>query len=79
MNSRKRIKATQMGCSDPTNGQVAKVRLNSRDVGSCRMHKVSCRQLDGEPYSIPRPFYSLQITALTNAVKMPHYGEFIGE
>jgi len=90
MNSRKRIKVTQMSCRDSTDGQVAKVRINLRDVGSCRMHKVSCRQLDGEPQSIPHPYAEAQVQSLPSAFpsycrypnetpNMPLQGEFIGE
>lgn len=79
MDSRKRIKATQMGCSDPTNDQVVEVRLNSRDVGSERMHKVSCRSFRGVTKPSTPPFYSLQIQYLNNTPKMPYIGEFVGE
>ena len=90
MNSRKRIKVTQMGCRDPANGQVAEVRLNRRDVGSCRRHMVSCRRLSGVTNSTPQPLAEVQVQSLPSASfsyfrypstahSMPTQGEFIGE
>ena len=90
MNSRKRIKVTQMGCRDPANGQVAEVRLNRRDVGSCRRHMVSCRQLSGEPNSTPQPPAEVRVQSPPSASfsyfrypieasTMPIHGDFIGE
>ena len=80
MNSRKRIKATQMGCSDPANDQVVEVRLNSRDVGNGRMHKVSCRSFRGVTKSSTPPYFSHSYPCYqNNAPPMPFIGEFIGE
>lgn len=79
MNSRKRIKATRTGCSDPTDDQVVEVRLNSREVGSGRMHKVSCRSLRGETKSSTPPFSFSYAPYPTDAPTMPFMGEFVGE
>ena len=79
MNSRKRIKATRTGCSDPANDQVVEVRLNSREVGSGLKHKVSCRSLRGVTKSSTPPFSFSYAPHPTDAPTMPFIGEFVGE